>query len=251
MKIHHSGNSVLVGDSYRDTVAGLTADLAACDLPAYPGLPVGASERRVLDDGRHLVGFGERGFDDAPPLAEASLWVAALPLLIEAQRRRLHPAPPPLTLDQVKAGALAAVDAAAEQARLAWITPGSGQALEYEMTAREAAAAAAATDPLDPEVYPHVEAERSARASVGQNLTLREVATAVAAEGEAWSAASAKIKRVRRGAKLRLETAATIADVDGILTDICWPIPLLAPPPSTASAPEPLSDAAQNGSGAL
>ena len=126
------------------------------------------------------------------------------------------------TLDDAKAVAKATIDDAAEAARRRWITPGSGQALEYEQTRSEAEAAQSAADPLDAADYPHLEAERLALESVGTALTLREVAQSVIDTEAAWTTASAEIKRLRRTAKLQVDAAASEAEING-LVGISWP----------------------------
>jgi hypothetical protein len=131
--------------------------------------------------------------------------------------------PPPI--EEIRADARAEVDRQAEDARRRFITPGSGQALEYEQTRAEAEAADLAADPLDPAVFPMLEAERAALEAAGVTVTLRQVCQQVLAEFAAWQATGAEIKRVRRTAKLQIAAAPDRAAVDAILAGLAWPTP--------------------------
>lgn len=140
----------------------------------------------------------------------------------------LTPAPvhTPPGLDAFKAAALLQVDAAAEAARLQFITPGSGQALEYEATAAEAARALAlpAGSALQDADYPWLAAERDAiKVASGQALTLLAVAQMAQATMAGWSQAGSAIKRIRRTAKLQIGAASTIEQVHAVLDGLVWP----------------------------
>ncbi len=120
-------------------------------------------------------------------------------------------APPAEDLEGLRQAALRWLDAAAEAARQAWITPGSGQALVYQEKAAEAARLTAdlAADPgqaPDPAGYPIL------AASVGiEAADLAAVAALVLARKASWLAAGAEIERLRLAAKRDL-AAATSAD---------------------------------------
>jgi hypothetical protein len=133
--------------------------------------------------------------------------------------------PPDPPFEETRAAAQAEVDRQAEVARRTFITAGSGQALEYEQTRAEADAAGLAADPLDPAAFPMLEAERAALETVGQSLTLREVAAQVLAEFAAWQSTGAEIKRVRRTAKLQIAAAPDNATVDVVVAGLVWPTP--------------------------
>lgn len=124
-------------------------------------------------------------------------------------------------LARVRAEAMAEIDRQAEAARLQYVTPGSGQALEYERTEREARAfAAAGFAGWDPALYPMVEAERQAIADAGEEIPApRAAAEAVIAQADAWAGVGAAIKRLRRARKMRLAGATTGAEVAAILAE--------------------------------
>jgi len=140
-----------------------------------------------------------------------------------------------VALATLKARAIAAIDAAAEAARRRWITPGAGQALEYQQTEREAQAYAAAGYPVpfDAADYPFVHAEMQAQADAGLlsletqgdiDAAARAATDQILAEAEAWRAAGAEIKRLRRAAKMRVKAATTAADVIAAQA-VSWPTP--------------------------
>lgn len=131
-------------------------------------------------------------------------------------------------LAAIKAAALVRIDAEAEAARLAFVTGGAGQALEYQATeaeGRAAVAAAASGATLDPADYPFVVAEMTAFAEVGITVTLLDAAQQVVAQADAWQSTGSLIKALRRGAKLRVEAAGTPAEVAAAASGIPWPSP--------------------------
>ena len=128
-----------------------------------------------------------------------------------------------LDLDAVKAAALAAIDAEAERRRLLVLTPGAGQALEYQHTAEEAARAVAAPDPLPAAAYPFLAAEQEALAKVGVTLDLRQIADLVIYQRTTWLAYGAAVKAVRRAAKLVIDDADTHVDVAVAVAEVVWP----------------------------
>lgn len=117
------------------------------------------------------------------------------------------------------------IDQQAEAARLQFLTPGSGQAMEYAATEQEALKAKDAADPLNPDDYPWLKAEQDALAAAGQTATLRDVVNAVLAQREAWYQAGVAIKEIRRGAKMKVDAAQTAAEVQDILAGLSWPTP--------------------------
>lgn len=120
------------------------------------------------------------------------------------------------SLPVLKAAALRAIDAAAELARQSFLTPGSGQALEYSATeteARAVLAVLAAGGTPDSADYPFVQAEVLALAATGQTVTLADAAAQVVVEADGWKAVGSAIKEIRRAAKMRVEQATTAAEV--------------------------------------
>ena len=115
----------------------------------------------------------------------------------------------------IRAAALRAVDTAAELKRQAWLTPGSGQALEYEATRAEAAA----YQPGQPAgTYPMLEAEVAALTAAGIAIDLDTVADHERDQIFLLDAAMAAIKAARRTAKIRIE-AAGVEAMEAILTE--------------------------------
>lgn len=133
--------------------------------------------------------------------------------------------PPPRDLEQERAKALILVDQQAEFARLRFLTPGAGQALEYEATKQDATRLLAANHEPIASDYPWLAAEQAALGSVGLGRSLREIAEAVQSQMDAWTTAGAGVKEVRRAAKLQLSGATTVAEVDTIMAGLSWPAP--------------------------
>jgi hypothetical protein len=128
-------------------------------------------------------------------------------------------------LPALKTQLLAQVDAAAEAARQRFLTPGAGQALEYQATETEAHDYAAAGYPtFDAALWPFLAAELAALAEAGQPSTAEAVADQVLAQSTAWRAVGAAIKQLRRTAKLAIAAAetATAARAAAVVT---WPQP--------------------------
>ena len=119
-------------------------------------------------------------------------------------------------IEAVRAASAAAVDAAAESARLRFITPGAGQAMVYQQKAAEARAILAGGDGP----FPHLLAEVGITAP-----TLDEVANVVMAMENAWLAVSAAIEAKRLAGKRDIAQAQSQAEVDAILAAIEWPAP--------------------------
>lgn len=109
------------------------------------------------------------------------------------------------TLDAARQDAARQVDEAAEAARLRYITPGAGQAMEYEAAASEAAQHAAGA----PGPWPMLQAEVDA----GLSADLAGAAQAVASARAAWSVIGAEIRRIRLAGKFAILNADTYAAV--------------------------------------
>lgn len=114
----------------------------------------------------------------------------------------------------------AAIDAEAERQRLRWITPGAGQAMEYQQSATEAAAyfAAGHSEPPAAGTYPMLEA------SVGiDGETLADVASTVLAMHGQWQVIGSAIRGARLAAKQAIDIAATVAEAEAVRA--IWPNP--------------------------
>lgn len=118
-----------------------------------------------------------------------------------------------------------AVDEAAETARLAWLTPGAGQTIEYQQTANNAVAVVAANVEPTAGQYPWLDAEQAALAAAGTIVTKLETAKTIKGLYDAWVSAGAQIKETRRLAKLRVDVANTKGEVDAIQAGLTWPVP--------------------------
>ncbi|MFC3693137.1 hypothetical protein [Chenggangzhangella methanolivorans] len=110
--------------------------------------------------------------------------------------------------DARRAEACARIDAAAEVARLAFITPGAGQMLVYEQKLREAEAFLA-DDTIAEDLIPHVVAEVGVTAE-----TKHQVATVIVWMRDAWLQVSPMIERRRLEAKAAAMSAMTLAELE-------------------------------------
>lgn len=121
----------------------------------------------------------------------------------------------PRDLETVKAEAKATIDHDAEQARLKYITAGSGQALEYQEVADEAARYQEAGGLGS---YPMLQASVDA----GEVANLAAAAALVLQREAAWATAGSTIRRLRIAAKLAISAATTIDQVRAA-TQVTWP----------------------------
>ena len=131
-----------------------------------------------------------------------------------------------LTADELatrKAGLKARLDVAAEAERLKYVTPGAGQAMEYQQAATEAARllAAVAADPghePDPVDYPML------TASIGiDGDDLVEVATAVAGMHAQWCAIGSAIRAARLAGKEAIDAAPSAEAAQAAFDAVIWP----------------------------
>lgn len=99
------------------------------------------------------------------------------------------------------------IDKAAELARGALLTPGSGQALEYLRTEAEARAAGQATEAIDLDAFPMLKAEVFARRMVEPDLSIDAIVDDVIAAADLALQIGTAIKQVRRTAKVLVEMA--------------------------------------------
>jgi hypothetical protein len=161
---------------------------------------------------------GVHGMAGGTPLPPA---LASVPL----QRLRLVGGdivatdPAPMPLDVLRARAAAQVDALAEAARLAFITPGAGQALVYEAKRDEVLKWRAAGEPAAPAAadYPWA-ARRATRLAV----TIAAVLTEWSARVDAWADAGQAIEDIREQAKEDVAAAADETAIAAILAALVW-----------------------------
>lgn len=115
--------------------------------------------------------------------------------------------PPPLSLDQVKAAALAAIDAEAGKARGRYITIAPGQEATYLLKAAQADAFKAAG--YTGAVPGLVQAEIDATGATAQQAT-----DAILAQQVAWEYKAAQIESARRRGKVAVGNAVDVAAVE-------------------------------------
>jgi hypothetical protein len=92
----------------------------------------------------------------------------------------------------------------------------------YQEKRREAEAAiaafdAAAGEPVDPARFPLLAAELGL-----SGLGLRELAEAVLAKAQEWTAVAAAIEGTRLGAKRDIAEAASVEEIDLIVNGLAW-----------------------------
>lgn len=121
----------------------------------------------------------------------------------------------PRDLETVKAECKAIIDRDAETSRLKYITAGSGQALEYQEVADEAARYQEAGGLGS---YPMLQASVDA----GEAANLAAAAALVLQREAAWATAGSTIRRLRIAAKLAISAATTIDQVRAA-TQVTWP----------------------------
>lgn len=109
-------------------------------------------------------------------------------------------------LAAARVAALAAIDGAAEAARLRNITPGGGQAMTY--LRKEAQARAYVTAGYTGSVPALVQAKANAA-----GITVQHAADLIIATADAWEALAAQIEEAREGGKAAVGAAADVAAV--------------------------------------
>jgi len=128
-------------------------------------------------------------------------------------------------LDRLKQRVKRTVDIQAEEARQAWVTPGSGQAFEYDLVAAEAQRLLASyrgegDAPFDD--FPLLAAEYTARATAGSPRSFRDLAEAVMARRRDFIVAIADIRQTRLEAKLRIDAATDARQIEDALAGVEW-----------------------------
>lgn len=126
---------------------------------------------------------------------------------------------PVVDLDLVKASAMKAIDAQAEEARQRFITSGTGQAMVYQRKVQEAETLEFDQSP-DPARYPLLSAEIGLTGD-----TLQMVGEAVLAQRDAWLAVAAVIENIRLSAKRDIKASETAKDVNRATVGWAWPHP--------------------------
>lgn len=133
------------------------------------------------------------------------------------------------TLFFLKRALLAEVDTRAETLRLAHVTPGAGQAMEYQETQAQAfaaLAAAASGKGLALDDYPMLAATigLDLDPSTGKVATdVLGVARSVQASYDAWLKIAAPIRRVRLAGKAAIAGAADAASARAACAAVAWP----------------------------
>lgn len=120
-----------------------------------------------------------------------------------SRRKRL-----PQSSDLSRASVKVAIDAAAERARMRYLTSGAGQAQVYLEKVEEAADYIAADYPSECDGYPYIQAEINATGK-----TARQVADDIIAAKSAWQAVSVQIEEARLGGKRVIEEATNTQDI--------------------------------------
>lgn len=126
-----------------------------------------------------------------------------------------------IDLAALKVALKAAIDAAAEVARLKYITPGAGQAMTYQAKAEEARqylVASAEGDEPDAADYPMLSAEVGITAG-----TIGAVAVIIDGNFKQWQFIGAAIEAVRLGAKESVSAADSVAAAHAAASEIVWP----------------------------
>lgn len=133
------------------------------------------------------------------------------------------PDPEPPSLEDVKADLLSRIDRTAEDIRLRYITPGSGQALTYDRKRREAAAAIVDPAP-DADKYPVLAASIGIEVPSTGNLKtdFDAIANIVLAREEQWAGIAYHVELRRLGGKRAIEAAQTIEDAQAAFDAVDW-----------------------------
>jgi hypothetical protein len=133
---------------------------------------------------------------------------------------------PSLPLEVLRDQAKAQIDRAAELARAAWVTPGTGQAMEYARTGAEAEALrVAGHGDDDAALYPMLAAEAAALRAAGQEVSLAGIAAGVLRRIAECDEALAAIKQVRLHAKTQVDQATAPGDILAVTQALVWPVP--------------------------
>lgn len=128
----------------------------------------------------------------------------------------------PILLEDVRRQAIEHIDNIAESYRSHAVTLLPGQIAEYNYTENETRRFLAnPTDTLDG--YPYLKAEQNAQAANGVVLTAAQLVDLIAYEISTCRGFGALIKEPRRTAKIRVDNAESIEEIQYILDTINWP----------------------------
>ena len=141
---------------------------------------------------------------------EPNDWIVEADRVVRVRELQSH------SLLTVKAEAARRIDAAAEGIRTIFLTPGSGQALEYQATGEEALRWASDPSP-NIDNYPMLKAEWKAMLVGDPDVPAEQAAQDALANAQLWTVVGAAIKEVRRSAKVAVELAETGARVRQVL----------------------------------
>lgn len=146
--------------------------------------------------------------------------------LVDAAGTFSAPPAADVDLEKLKGTLKARVDADAEALRLLLITPGSGQAMEYQEAYAQAQAALSASGTVKPSDYPML------AATIGVDFDPQTgkpaadvlgVARSVKAAYEAFLLAGAAIRGTRLLAKAEIEAASDADHARAVFSAISWP----------------------------
>jgi hypothetical protein len=213
MFVHHPDGFIAIGEFHYPLAEFLI------DEPNY-ALPERMIGRFYEPDKQHWLTDGSMQHAGPLPWPEGDGYLANEAVYRAAFEARHAPAEP--SLADRKAAAASQVDDEAERRRLAYLTPGAGQALVYQEKRREAEAALAAFSvpggqPVDPAQFPLLAAEIGITA-----VDLQGVAQAVMSTALAWTQVAAAIESTRLKAKRDIAETNSTAEIDAILSAVAW-----------------------------
>lgn len=153
-------------------------------------------------------------------------WLADPEQVMDGAELR-RPAPTSASLATLKIALGQDIDAEAERLRQTLITPGSGQAMEYQEAQRQAEAALAGTDAEATAVaYPMLAVTIGIDVDplTGQPATdIKGVARAIHAAWSLWLAIGSQIRGARLAAKAAVEAATTADAARAARAAVAWP----------------------------
>jgi hypothetical protein len=128
-----------------------------------------------------------------------------------------------VNLEEYKNTICSIIDSKAEEARLRYITPGSGQALEYkqnEIDSENYINDYNNNSIKDDSFYPMLKAERDAYLDNGIQVSMLMVAQELINSKNQWLVVGSEIKRRRRTAKIAIENATTKSEIDAAFNSL-------------------------------
>lgn len=121
------------------------------------------------------------------------------------------------TLDDAKAHAKASIDAAAERARLRYITPGSGQSMEYDQAYQDAVAMIEGLITESEYLQADVNAGTINPDTMAPVTTQLEAAYVVKAMRDMWHKVGARLRDIRLRTKRQIDAATNVSGVIGTM----------------------------------